>query len=249
MVIILSPKGQRHKGGGAMDDFCRNISIPEAKEVVGDFEPIIPFLYGAFELAHSIVPEIIRPHIVSCSEFKSATKWIYAPFMRFLVQSFLHDDGIQTHLWQETDENNLKWEPRILANNGLAGSFKGYEYRILKAMSSDDLSKKLPPPGYSRVKKRYYRQDHLKAFQPYLLPPDGMHSQIAKPNMIFLWETIDNCVNLYLSCPSWGDEVTAAAYYIVPIEHPVTTYKPSSATDEVPKEIEITKKVGTEQRQ
>lgn len=196
--------------------------IPPSRVVLKDMEKLIRILYSAFDETNSEVLEYLRSQ-KDVDQKKKLDKWFQSPFMRYLVHRYLHDEGIKTLLEEDNDDELVpEWSQAILSNNGLSGTFSGYTHRILKAVNG-----KLPPPGPSERKKAYYRQSHMQ--QAYLIPPDYLDDNKPHPNIVFLWELDNkNAIQLYLSIPKSGDEKQAFDYYTVPIEHPVTTYKPEA---------------------
>jgi len=213
------------------EEFYEIISkgIPPSQQVLAELDNFISKLQDAFDDANPKANEFLNQN----GRIRKANRQLYPHLIRFLVHNYLRVEGIKTKLVNEDDEvitedNEYQrpiGQPDILASNGIAGRIKGYNYRVLKALNG-----KLPPPGSSDMnspKRRFYCQDHLETYQPYLIPPDKPTEPISKPNIIFLWD-VDrkNFIKLYLSVPKWGNEIKAVDYYTELIPHPVTKVTP-----------------------
>jgi len=220
-----------------LGESCGNISGLK-DEIVRELSPISPIVFTVLETANSVVPECIDVFRNTCSyKDKIPTriyKNLYPSLMRAIVQVLLHHQNIQTQALFDTDgkiEDMLDWECNVLSNNGLAGKYCGYNYRILKALNG-----KLPPPGNSSRKREFYRQAHL-AQSKFCLFPDEQ-SNIQKSNVIYLWDNIGgNKINLTLVCPKWGNTSKAKDYFAESIEHPVLSIKPEP--EDIVKEIKL----------
>jgi len=161
---------------------------------------------------------------------KKAQKWFKPTQIRFYVQDFISQKGIRAQLVDENDEEVI-FEPRVLPGNGIAGNISGYQYRILKIFKGG-----LPPP-VTESRKGYYRQDHLKSYQPMLLnlSNDGAGVITAKPNLVYLWDIIKNQVILYFAVPK-----SALSYASTPLTiltNPIMNMKQNTIKEE-PQDVE-----------
>jgi hypothetical protein len=161
--------------------------------------------------------------------------------MRAIMQMLFHSKDIRTEVLQDYDiksQDIIDWDPIILSNNGLAGSFDGYKYRILKAAKMNSLRDKLPPPGVSPKKQDFYCQSHLLQYKLNLdlsANPDTKQ----RPNVIFLWDKLSvSRIDIYLSCPRYGNEKIALAYFTVPIQHPALSI-PKIKTEDIIENIDL----------
>ena len=206
-----------------------------------ELSPIYPILYSVLETAQAVVPECIDIFRQRCSDNKEIPnkvyKYLYPSLMRAIMQVLFHSQNIKTQALFDFDgdlKDLLDWETAILSNNGLASNYAGYNYRILKALKG-----KLPPPGYSKRKQEYYKQTHLMQSKFNLFQGDNADN-IQKPNIIFLWESINlSNISLLLSCPSWGNATKVFDYFTVPIEHPILTYMPDINPEAIIEDIDI----------
>ncbi len=206
-----------------------------------ELSPIYPILYSVLETAQAVVPECIDIFRQRCSDNKEIPskvyKYLYPSLMRAIMQVLFHSQNIKTQALFDFDgdmKHLLDWETAILSNNGLAGNYAGYNYRILKALKG-----KLPPPGYSKRKQEYYKQTQLRQYKFSLFPSDNADS-IQKPNIIFLWESINiSDISLLLSCPRWGNATKVSDYFTVSIEHPILTYIPDIKPEAIIEDIDI----------
>ena len=213
---------------------CGNISDMFSSEVITkDLAELSPIIYNVLETAQAVVPDCIELFRKRCASEKGIPervyKWLYPSLIRAIVQVLLHSQNVKTQILFDKDGNVndlIDWDCVILSNNGLAGVFTGYNYRILKA-----ISEKLPPPGISQTKQSYYCQDHLKQTRLKLFPYDYSNN-MQKPNVIYLWSGYNNSpISLHLSCPKSGTLSTADDYFTVPIEHPVLAISNVNAQD------------------
>ncbi len=221
------------------NDYYGNISDSE-EVIIRDLSPISPIIYTVLETANSVVPECIDIVRTRCTDQiqipRRVYNWLYPSLMRAIVQVLLHSQNIRTQALFDNDgkiEDSLDWECRILSNNGLAGGFLGYSYRILKALHGE-----LPPPGPSNRKQDYYCQSHLEQTKLQLFPDE--ETNIQKPNVIYLWDNIGTSkIILSLSCPKWANATRAIPYFTAPIPHPVLTVKPDVKPEDIVEEINL----------
>lgn len=222
-----------------MNEYCENISNLRDK-IIQDLSPISTITFTVLEIANSVVPECIGIFQTRCTDQEQIPKrvynYLYPSLMRAIVQVLLHSQNIKTQALYDTDGeiiDILDWKCRVLSNNGLAGTYSGYNYRILKALNG-----KLPPPGNSGIKLDYYRQDHLIQRKFRLFPDED--SNIQKPNVIYLWDNVGTTrITLALSCPKWGNIGKAEDYFTYPIEHPVLSLKPEMTPEDIVREINL----------
>lgn len=178
------------------EEFYQNISegIPSCEKILGEIPKFISALQDAFDDSHSKC----RGFLSENGKIQKANKQFYPPMMRFLVHNYLEQEGVKNKLVDQHDapvnENETKqmknWEPDVLASNGIAGIFSGYNYRVLKAIKYKatngelqevkEIKDLLPPPGSydpENPKCKFYCQVHLKAYQQYFMAPESMISR------------------------------------------------------------------------
>ena len=220
----------------------QNISRYSPDVILNDLSSLTPTVYSALETANEIAPQCIG---LFCDKQaidegdKKIIRLLYPSLLRAIVQVLLNSQQFKTQALMEKDGNVkdiLDWECHILSNNGLAGKYGEFNYKILKGIDG-----KLPPPGYSRRKQDFYRQTHLlqSRFKTYDTSNDIIIVP-QKPNVVYLWDRISSAIIMYLSCPSGGDEKHAYAHFTVPIEHPASTYKPPVKPEQIIEDIDLT---------
>jgi hypothetical protein len=167
--------------------------------------------------------------------------------MRAITQYLLNIQHIKTKA--ETDGKVDNWACEILSNNGLAGNYADRNYKILKAfriyLYDEESGKtstilKIPPPGQSKRKQRYYRQSHR---QQYIMNFSPLGKAILpKHNALYLWDNpTPNSLNLYYACPKWCGTNYAEEYFIQQIPHPILTIKPSVSPEDIVEDIILPK--------
>lgn len=196
--------------------------IPSCKQILKDLRNFPAVLYDAFDDSYSTTTEFVKSKITNP---KTGRNFI-PQAMRFLVHNYLSQKHIRSRLVDENDieENeDIIWDKKVLVNNGIAGNIFGYDYRVFKAIKSNDIKNKLPPP-VTAPKRKYYNQEHLKAYQLQLMNfKDKAHAIHFRPHLVFLWD-IDkkHFINLYLSVPKYANEYSFGQYYTELIPHPAT---------------------------
>jgi len=133
--------------------------------------------------------------------------------IRYEVKIRLLNAGLD--VIEEPSDNLVDFDLSVeqLANNGLAGSFAGYSFKILKA---DD--GRLPVPGHSRRKQDFYAQQ---------LPLLELAAEASfRPNVVILWgfDPAYAIVQLRLAVPKAGafSRASVQEHYNVSIMHPAT---------------------------
>ncbi len=191
--------------------------LPEAKELFDPLEKFHSVLYDAF--GHSLAR---TREALSKTHNKKSTRNFRPQAIRFYVHDFLSDKRIKAQLVDEYDnaeQDEVIYDPRVLPSNGIAGDIYGYPYRILHIFNGG-----LPPP-VTKPRKIYYSQPHLEGYA-LILPgfDNGKTPQITlKPNLIYLWELVNKSVKLYLAIPK--HHLLYATTKIVFIPNPITTMK------------------------
>jgi len=229
---------QTSRGIGLMSRSYENISNMR-DQIIQDLSPLSPIIFTVLETANSVVPECIDIFRTRCTDQENIPKRVYnnlyPSLMRAIVQVLLHSHNLKTQALLDTEgkiEDVLDWECKILSNNGLAGMYSEYNYRILKALDG-----KLPPPGKSGFKRNFFCQSHLMQRKFRLFPEQD--SEVQKANVIYLWDIGREGITLALSCPKWGNVSKAESYFTEPIQHPVLSYRSEMTPEDIVKEIKL----------
>jgi len=224
----------------------QNISEQLKREIFEDFSPITPIIYIALETAQSIIPDCLDLIIEKCKIENEFTNKICAylrpTLIRSIVQLILKSNNVETLAITEEKISSMNddWGRLILSNNGLAGNYAQRNYRILKAFKTNAIANKLPPPGQSIKKQKYYCNFHLRQSRMKLFTEDI--EQIPKHNAIYLWdESSSGSIFLYLACPKWGKGNKVSAYFIEPVEHPITLLERLISPEEITEELGLEK--------
>jgi hypothetical protein len=185
----------------------QNISRFSPDVILKALSSLTPTIYSALETANEIAPQCIG---LFCNkqniddDDKKIIRLLYPSLLRAIVQALLNSQQFKTQALLEKDGNVkdiLDWQCHILSNNGLAGTYGEYNYKILKGIDG-----KLPPPGFSRRKRDFYRQTHLLQSRFKTIESSSDIIIVSqKPNVIYLWDRISSAIVMYLSCPSGGD--------------------------------------------
>ncbi len=193
--------------------------LPDAKELFASLDKFHSVLYDA--VGHSLAR---TREALSNTHNRKSTRMFRPQAIRFYVHDFLSHKGIKAQLVDENDtieQDEVIFKQRVLPNNGIAGNIYGFPYRILNIYNGG-----LPPP-VTKPRKIYYSQPHLEGYAQMLPGLDNgkPHEIIAKPNLIYLWELVNNnkSVNLYLAIPK--HHLLWATTKIEFIPHPITTMK------------------------
>lgn len=198
--------------------------LPVFEDIFPNLEQLATILYEVFEVS---TPEA-KDYFENRGE--PIDRYLFNDLVRYGVKKRLVTRGHSVVHEEEEHgavDNGNSFRP--LANNGLAGAYNGYRYRILKA---DDGT--LPPPSPSKRKQAFFSQQ--LAF-----PDMGIgDQQVFRPNVVFLWETDSksNFSRLQLSCPKSGDGNKAEHYFTEPIPHPVELLKAEFVAEQVPPEVD-----------
>ncbi len=137
--------------------------------------------------------------------------------IRFEVGRLFRESGLQVE--DESEEAASDFSLAQAALLGLAGTYRGYHFRILKSPDGT-----LPPPGPSERRQAFYAQ------QLQLFDFNGDPRNL-RPNVVLLWRFPRNgsVPELFLAVPRSGNVTRASVqdHYIVTIPHPVSTVKPA----------------------
>lgn len=211
--------------------------LPEAQELFTPLDKFHSVLYDAF--GHSLAR---TREALSQTHNKKSTRMFLPQSIRFYVHDFLSLKGIKAQLIDEnddTEQDEVVFKSKVLPSNGIAGTIYGYPYRILKIFNGG-----LPPP-VSKPRKIYYSQPHLQGYAPMLpgLATGKSPKFISKPNLLYLWELINNnrSINLYLAIPK--HHLLYATTNIELIPNPITAMKPTEVEDKTDIEIQHTAEV------
>jgi len=229
-------------------EFYQNISKskPSCQKILDEIPKFVSALQDAFDDSHSKCKEFLSKN----GKIKKANSQFYPQMMRFLVHNYLEQEGVKNKLVdvndgpiedsnnEENDKTKKIFDPNILASNGIAGEYKGYNYRVLKALKykvtiNSTLKKVheiidlLPPPGSTEIdspKCKFFCQSHMKGYQQHLITPDKPQKPTLKYHIIFVWD-IDqnNFIKLYMAIPKWGNGRQVTVYDMVAIKHPAET--------------------------
>jgi hypothetical protein len=205
--------------------------LPTAEELFIPLNKWHSLLYDAFG---SSLPR--SRDVLKNTHSKAASKWFRPQIIRFYVHDFLNQKGIKAQLVDDNDDsenNDLVFEPRVLAGNGIAGNINGFEYRILKIFRGG-----LPPP-VTEKRKEYYNQPHLEGYQSAFpgLPNDLSYRHLMKPNLVYLWELDKKNVNLYMAIPKHSHLYAETKLTLIP--NPITAMK-QTQTEEAETEKQMT---------
>lgn len=230
-------------------EFYQNISKgnPSCQKVLDEIPKFISALQDAFDDSHPKCKDFLSKN----GKVKKTNSQFYPQMMRFLVHNYLEQEGVKNQLVDMNDvpveDSNINesektkkkiWDPNVLANNGIAGEYKGYNYRVLKALKykmtiNDNLQKVheiidlLPPHGSIDVNNprcKFFCQSHMKGYQKHLMAPEKPKKPLLKYNIIVIWDVDqNNFIKLYLAIPKWGNGRQVAVYDMVAIKHPAET--------------------------
>lgn len=193
-----------------------NRPLPSPKELFTPLNKFHSILYDAF--GYSLVR---TQEVVKNTHNKKSARMFKPQAIRFYVHDFLSQKGIKAQLVDESDEPEIEkelFEHRVLANNGIAGNIKGFEYRILKIVN-----KHLPPPT-TKPRQDFYSQPHLKAYKltlPGFLDKLPMEKIYLKPNLVYVWDIVKTQINIYLAIPK--HYLLYAETELTLIPNPITT--------------------------
>ena len=241
------------------DDDCSNLKT----EIESDFASITPIIFNSLTVAQQTVPECLATILSSCG-FKNGKypveleekvgqvkRQFKAHLMRAATQILLQSHGVTTKAvnGKNNQKNPIDWERNILSNNGIAGTYAGRNYKILKALWTSVLDEtsgeyvrkiSIPLPGDSKARRTFYRQSHCQQFLWDLWL--GGDVKIPKYNALYLWDDpTPSTLNLYLACPKWCDDYNVEAYFIAPILHPLLTMKSDITPGEIIEDIELSR--------
>lgn len=166
------------------------------ENILSSLKTFHSILYDAFLDAQVKANELIKT-----ANNKKTIKWFYPGAIRFYVLDFMSQKGIKARLVNDRDDEQRdepEWNPDVLPSNGIAGTIKGFEYRILKVFNGG------LPPATSAKRRKFYNQLHLKSYKPplpLLSEYIDKNKFTLKPNIIYLWEIIKGKLNLYFAIP------------------------------------------------
>jgi hypothetical protein len=238
------------KQQGLTEGECyQNISKgkPSCQKVLDEIPKFISALQDAFDDSHPKCKDFIKKNGLN----KKTYNQFYPQMMRFLVHNYLEQEGVKNQLVDVNDapieENNVNengktekkiWDPSVLPNNGIAGEYKDYNYRVLKALKYKmtinnnleevrEIIDLLPPPGSTDINNprcKFFCQSHLKGYQKHLIAPEKPKKPLLKHNIIIVWDVNqNNFIKLYLAIPKWGNGRQVKVYDMVAIKHPAET--------------------------
>lgn len=219
-------------------DFGNNITlklpcIPTFEEIFRKIRPLLIFTTQALEEAVPRAKDFFE------GQGKGVDKYLFNDLVRYYVKCSLENAGFSVEE-EEQEETVTDYQFHGLANNGLAGAFNCFRFRILKADHGE-----LPLPGPSETKQQYYNQQLPLLFD---IPFDE-YVKTVHPNLLILWE-VDahhNFAQLRLACPKSGGKTrdSVQAYFNEPIPHAAEIVKGKMATPEAEEgeeDIQITEK-------
>ena len=190
-------------------------NIPSAEQTLKELSPLTEALYEIF-------PDIAANRIVPYFRGRSldVNRTLFACMIRYEVGLALQAKlGIDIENDDEALDNG-EVSIEQLANNGIAGVFAGYHFKILKSSSEDG---QLPVAGSSIRRKSFYGQQML------LIAIDQPLEEL-RPNAVILWNFESNYtrLRLWLSVPREGGESrkSTKAHYTEAVPHPITSIGP-----------------------
>lgn len=213
---IQRPLTQEH-----YEELIREYTSTTNDDILSLLKAFHLLLYDAFLDAQVKANELIKT-----ANNKKTVKWFYPEAIRFYVQDFLSQKGIKARLVNDTDDeqkDESEWDPDVLPGNGIAGTIKGCEYRILKIFKGG------LPPAASTKRKRFYNQSHLKSYRP---PLPLLSEYVIKnkftlgPNIVYLWEIVKGRLNLYFAIPKHYTLYASTECIYIP--NPITEIEPVS---------------------
>lgn len=210
---------------------------PDFETIYKEFEPIVRTkLYPALEDA------VQKANLQFLEWGKEAPdRQLFPHLVRYFAKENINELGLKVEMEnneevEETEEPDCKFN--FLPNNGLSGSWKGYNFRILMSDHGE-----LPVPASHRKIDFYNQQLPLPLL--FETPLESLPEYIPV-NVLFLWEVDTNYhfTGLRLACPKTGgkNRASVSAYFNELIPHPATTMKEEPAQIESEEEIGITRK-------
>jgi hypothetical protein len=209
-----------------LEDFQQiaNKPLPTPDELLAPLNKFHSILYDAFGYSLVRTRDVLKD-----TQNRKSARMFRPHAIRFYVHDFLSQKGIKAQLIDEDDEpetNDEIFGSRVLANNGIAGHIRGYEFRILKIVN-----KRLPPP-ITKPRQEFYSQTHLKEYKP-AFPGfyDGNTKKThLKPHLVYLWDIVHGRINIYLAIPK--HYLLYAETKITLIPNPITAIKQKVAEEE-----------------
>jgi hypothetical protein len=208
---------------------------PSYDTISKDFEPILhQVLYPSLE-------DAIQKTNLQFLEWgkEGPDRQLFPHLVRYFAKDNLDRFGLKVEMEEkveveETEEPHCQFN--FLPNNGLSGTWKGYNFRILMSEHGE-----LPIPASHRKIDFYNQQLPLALL--FETPLESL-TQHVHLNILFLWEVdIDyHFIGLRLACPRTGgkNRASVSAYFNELIPHPATTLKEEPTQVESQEEIEIT---------
>ena len=203
------------------EDLIGEYEFPADENILSLLKSFHLLLYDAFLDAQVKANELIKT-----ANNGRTVKWFYPEAIRFYVQDFLSQKGIKARLVNDADDeqkDELEWDPDILPGNGIAGTIKGFEYRIVKMFKGG------LPPARSDKRKRFYSQSHLESYSP----PLPLFSEYVsknkftvKPHIVYLWQIVKGKLNLYFAIPKHYMLYASTKCTFIP--NPITEIEPVS---------------------
>lgn len=183
---------------------------PWDKEIIlAHLEAVVPLMHEAAEVGTLRARGYFDG--LSLTEAEQRDPYLFAHLVRFHVGQHLDEHGQAT----EIDKH---W----LANSGVAFRYGWTDVRFLKSAAG-----RLPAPGRSLTKRRFYNQ--YISTPIWDLDPDADRS-IALVNIVITWD-VDyrgNLSQLVAYSPSEGGSTVDSVHWHwrEPLAHPATTYAP-----------------------
>lgn len=173
--------------------------------------PVVPILHESAEAA----TQEVRLHLENLNPPASPSDDLsyHAHAIRFFLNRALKARGQDARI-------DKQW----LANSGVAFRLDWIDARMLKSLNGA-----LPPPGESRAKRAYYRQE-LDFMIP-MWESEAVTRTRASVNVVFTWD-IDyrgNLLQLKVYCPSRGESTpnSVGSFWSEVLVHPALTYEPT----------------------
>lgn len=204
-----------------------NIPIPSFERDFGELASFYIQLYGGLEDSVPLAKKYFE-------DFKTSIDvYLLNQLIRFNTKRFLKlKRGINLK-----EEN---YEMGDLSNNGLVGTCKGHNVRILKSYKGD------LPLVNSHAKAEYFSQQLSFIIRESMSPPTGL-------NIVFVWELSDKyeLKPLRMCCPKYAEKYSGilSVYYDEVLLHPAEIIKARPEIVDEIKDIEIRAREGIDDNQ
>jgi hypothetical protein len=180
-------------------------NIPSADAVFNDLVPVLTASYDAFEQATFEARDYFE------RKKKEIDPYLFAHLARYNALEVLKEKGHDIR----SGDDEPGWKLKTLANSGIYLAYYQYRVRILK------FKRKVPHPGHSQSRQRYYEQDWEQMRFDWPLLDDSQDYL----NMLLLWKVDDNygLTSFSLACPQGAgttrDSVSLYWNKVVPMEY------------------------------